>query len=374
MFLIIAKLCIFCYNVDNRKILGRISMESVFEAYFDHRKQVFKEAVGVNKRYRISKTLYLISGILFLIACGLYILSQEVYLTTAYLMLGGFFIIMSAFFNDIYLNAMRKNANKTYGNAPVGYAFGEEYFLVMSSVVNSSVSYAAIDHIIETEDNYFLFLNKTSSYPVPKNAFTKGEAAYFANFIAIKTGKLIEKSSYKAKNDTAKKIIAIAVVSVYLVLCVVASAFVRGMDNTFTVDNYSIVLTNQFTEINSECLFEAYSDEVSIYTYAYDYESVKEYYETDTDDILEFIKFEMEDIKKNYENTVIISGPMMLPNDSAAYCYLCDVDGERYGYCDVVSISGDTYYLTSFACDENDLERLEQQLYDWAGTINVSDN
>lgn len=100
-------------------------------------------------------------------------------------------IILSFFFLWRFLHPISEVAkdfksDKIQNKKEFTFLFYEKYFKVRNQLKYEIVKYSKLHKIFETDDFFYLYLDKTHSILVSKSGFIKGSSSEFSNFIKKK--------------------------------------------------------------------------------------------------------------------------------------------------------------------------------------------
>ncbi len=238
----------------------------------------------------LSKTkaniIYLVMGALmaFLIYPLITIFDTEDTATTGIMTFGMIMIIFGIWFDKLFLS--KRAVIKAQGKAslsPSKITFSDEGINFQSEFENSTLNYSVYEKIVETEEAFYLFLGKNQANIVGKEEFVFGTIEDFRTFIAEKTGKKVGFVSV-AKKSVTRAIVATVVASALAIGTMFGANFIKNKNQsvgkTFSVENYSITLTQSFEEqTNTEAFLTVYSEskKISVYVYYYSNEELEEY-------------------------------------------------------------------------------------------------
>lgn len=91
-----------------------------------------------------------------------------------------------------------KNSKKVRHSQEFIFKFYEKYFLIYSKKIYTKVKYNRLYKIFETDEFYYLYIDKEHSYLISKNGFEIGTEKEFNKFIN-------KKCKFKVKNKKNKK-------------------------------------------------------------------------------------------------------------------------------------------------------------------------
>ena len=84
---------------------------------------------------------------------------------------------------------MKKGWSKyPYQNKPVSYCFYDDVFYELVNGEEEPLFYSMVWKVLEDRCRYYLFIDDTFAYILPKAAFSVGDATSFATFISEKLG------------------------------------------------------------------------------------------------------------------------------------------------------------------------------------------
>lgn len=102
-----------------------------------------------------------------------------------------FFIIFACFLAYQFIHPMQKNTKEFHSDKVQNglintYSFYEKYFVVKNKMGNDKISYYKLYRIFETENYFYLYLDKVNILVLDKSEFLLGTVQNFKKFIKHK--------------------------------------------------------------------------------------------------------------------------------------------------------------------------------------------
>ena len=270
-------------------------------------------------------------------------------------------------FADLYYGSLSyHNANKKAHNIPVRLTFTEDYFISESDISSGTSRYDGFLDVMEGPNIFALYVSRASAVVVPKDCFTEGTVDDFREFLTRKIGPV------RRVQPSGKQRIWGSVLGVAFVLAMVGSLFLNKAWNSRLVrydrTPYHICLPAYFEVYEDENYhFTAYSDEVTVYTYSESQKDLHSYgiYNIET----------LEDYVDNfvYDYSIVDYTTTTLENGTICLTYTEEYNDFSYFYCDAITKSGDTFWITEFYCAGSEKDEYEPQFLKWAKTIEIAE-
>ncbi|MGN1081583.1 MAG: YcxB family protein [Acutalibacteraceae bacterium] len=346
-------------------------MESFFDAVVTVDKAVCREFGGIaRKKNKALFVLYIIGWVALVIGCPLVIFFGIDELLYSVSFIGLFYVVWYMFIDITLGNNSYKGIDKRFHGGSVSYYFNDNDIHICSQFENSSLSYAAVVDVCESDNLFALYTGANAALLIPKGSFVKGSVDDFRNFISMKTGKPV--TTIKYKKNTGKKVLgiagAIAVYAVAVIGGIAARQAVLEKEKTFTSGDYSITLTAEFeqteydefdfsAETNGACVYSFKVARDELVQYGYDGEITMEEY--------------IESVLSSFDDINEVTEIKSLDNGMLYVTYASEADGELYFYTDIFTQSEDAFWGTEFYCFYEDKADYEQKFIDWGKTVTI---
>lgn len=137
-----------------------------------------------NEEYAISEFIYTIGYTIFLFFCGILLILNKDFLP-------GIIILILGIIFVVYRNVHPKKIEKEQREKikqPIKnkYKFYNYYFETINEKGNSTTFYFKIYKIIETNSNYYIYVNKDFAFVIDKKGFLIGDTEEFTKFLKRK--------------------------------------------------------------------------------------------------------------------------------------------------------------------------------------------
>lgn len=178
-------------------IFGGIYLKILFKNETKYNKEIYENFLNFhNKKFHFKYTLYTAAIIMLLIFC----LSLQVkYHNYTLAILFGIFL--SAFFLWRFLHPFsiaqkELKSNKIENKKTFYFIFYEDKFKIRDNENYNIMPYFKLYKIFETEDFFYLYIDKTHSFVLNKNGFLIGNSNDFSTFIKKKCKSKYHKELY----------------------------------------------------------------------------------------------------------------------------------------------------------------------------------
>ena len=164
-----------------------IILKVLFKNRTKYSEEVYNQFLEFHRnKFKFSYTLY---TALIMIALFYFISMQVIYhnLTLAIVLC----IVMSVFFLWRYLKPISE-VSKDYKSDTIQqqqsftFLFYSNHFIIRNNMCYESIKYSNLHRIFETNDFFYLYIDKRHSYIISKSGFLKGTSNDFASFIKKK--------------------------------------------------------------------------------------------------------------------------------------------------------------------------------------------
>ena len=177
-------------------------MEELFENKTKYTKEQYNTFMQVHQsEYIVEEIAYMLFNILFFgLTMILAFRSKEIILGIA-IVIG---LIVYIWYKFIWSQKrVKKNTEngKLSGDFVNTYKFYKRYFGVENQEGNAQILYFKIYRVVETKDNYYIYITRNNAFIVSKNGFTKGDNIEFSKFIK---GKTITRYKNRIRRSQAK--------------------------------------------------------------------------------------------------------------------------------------------------------------------------
>lgn len=137
-----------------------------------------------DKEYAISELIYTIGYTIFLVFCGILLVLNKDLIAGIFVLCLGIAFFM---YRNIHPKKLEKEQRKKI-KQPIKnkYNFYNHYFETYNAEGNSTTFYFKIYKIIETNDSYYIYVNREFAFMVSKKGFVKGDVKSFTKFLKKK--------------------------------------------------------------------------------------------------------------------------------------------------------------------------------------------
>ena len=348
-------------------------MTERFRATIRTDRQAYMESGAViSKRTRAGKILIAVGLIYILTGIGGLIIDYG-YLRIAksflWIICGSVILGVRFFYPFILGRKIKKASEKKFSSVMPTYYFNEEDIHIVSELENSSVSYAAIKEIVETENVFMLFVNKNTAFCIPKNCI-ENLTCDARDFFERKIGKPVIKQKTITKGKALLRSIAVFLAaSVFIASYSTYQEIKMSKPEKFEFENYSVTLDGHFyDDYEEDDYFAIYSEIVSIDIYRQTEKDAMEEYNCKSIDLKSYTEH-------LYEWLQISDGSEIKKlDDNALYFTYSDGDEIYNSYYFVcVHYADGVFWETDFCCAEGMRNIYEEQILEWAKTVKIKD-
>ena len=278
--------------------------------------------------------------------------------------LGIFFVFYYYFAPSILGSALLKSQSKKNLAKETTYYFSDNCFRAETCDSSSVIDYSAVESLLETDELYCLYVNKTSAFIVPKNSI-ENPLCDVKMFLESRVGQPFTFVKKKSAGKAAAKIIGIFILSIFLTLLALGIADIQlDKPQTFCYENYSITLDRHFTdwEENQNDDYSLASDEVTFILDRYTQRDMNYLYDAEN--------ITLQEIIKDFCSDIFVLDRKNDSSDNYIIKYLYDGDdGIKYFNIACFQQIGDDYWVTQICCEEYFKEDYEEKFEKWISTI-----
>lgn len=279
----------------------------------------------------------------------------------------GLIFLVLYFLAPVYVGrSTHKSRSKNDFVKEIVYSFNENNFSV-STVVSSSVyEYSAIDELYETEEIFYLFINKNAAFIIPKKSI-ENPLCDVRMFLESKVGKKFIYVKKKSSGKAVAKSIGIVIASIAVAMVAWGIAdFQLDEPQTFSYKSYSITADRHLTEWEDN-YYSSYSLTSSDVTL-----TVDNYTQEYIDNELQKGNASLEDFTKYYCEDGQVKSAKKINHYTYNVSYYDSDDGFDYYNAVCIQQIDDEYWITHIYCDK-DLEESYSEKFDkWISSITIS--
>lgn len=162
-------------------------MEKLFENTTTYNSKIYAEFVKFhNQKYNLKYNLYTLFMLILIAFC---IVSQflhgNIHLGILFVIIMFSFLIFRVF-HPYFFVKKEANSNKVKKQLTNKYSFYDNYMEIKNLTGKVKIKYYKLYKIFETEDYFYLYINKNYSYVLSKSNFSIGTAEDFYKFMKKK--------------------------------------------------------------------------------------------------------------------------------------------------------------------------------------------
>lgn len=166
---------------------NEILMNKLFENTTTYTPDIYREFVEFhNRKYNLKYHLYTLFILALIVFC---MVSQFLYgniaLGIAFVFVMVFFLFWRVF-HPYFFVKKEANSNKVKKHLKNTYSFYDNYMEIQNSKDTIRLKYYKLHKIFDTENNFYLYLNKNHSFVLAKNGFSIGNVDDFYGFMKKK--------------------------------------------------------------------------------------------------------------------------------------------------------------------------------------------
>lgn len=173
-------------HLINYNVLGDI-MNKLFENTTTYTSDVYREFVEFhNKKYNLNYNLYTLFMLALIVFCMVLQFSySNVSLGILFLLIMIVFLIWRVF-HPFFFVKKEANSDKVKKQLTNTYSFYDNYIEIKNDNDSFNLRYFKLHKVFETENNFYLYINKNYSFVLDKNGFSIGNPDLFYDFIKKK--------------------------------------------------------------------------------------------------------------------------------------------------------------------------------------------
>lgn len=162
-------------------------MEKLFENTTTYTSDIYKEFVEFhNKKYNFRYHLYTMFILFLIVFCMvLQFLYGNITLGIIFVFVMVFFLLYRVFHPYLFVKKEAKS-DKIQKQLKNTYSFYDNYMEIKNNKNIVKLKYFKLYKIFETENNFYLYINKNYSYVLTKDGFTTGNPEKFYKFLKKK--------------------------------------------------------------------------------------------------------------------------------------------------------------------------------------------
>lgn len=162
-------------------------MEKLFENTTTYTSDVYAEFVRFhNQKYNLKYNLYTLFMLVLIVFC---MVSQFLYgnilLGIAFVFFMIIFLIWRVFHPSFFVKK-EANSDKVKKQLKNTYSFYDKYMQIKNTKDNIKLNYYKLYKVFETENYFYLYINKNYSFVLSKDGFSIGNSSEFYKFIKNK--------------------------------------------------------------------------------------------------------------------------------------------------------------------------------------------
>lgn len=163
-------------------------MEKLFENTTTYTKDVYAEFVQFhNQKYNLKYNLYTLFVLALIVFCMvLQFLYDNIGLGILFVIFMGVFLFWRVF-HPYFFVKKEANSSKVKNQMKNTYSFYDRYLEIKNSTDDVKLPYFKLYKVFETENYFYLYINKNYSFVLSKDGFSIGNAEDFYGFIKKKT-------------------------------------------------------------------------------------------------------------------------------------------------------------------------------------------
>ena len=166
--------------------MKEIKNEILFKNETTCTQKEYKDFLKVQeKEYALSEFLYTFGYTIFFIIFGFILIgSKDIGTGLIIILLGVLFFVYRNWYPNYLKSKQKKKVKNPLRNT---YSFYKNYFTTSNKEGTSTTLYFRIHRVIETKNNFYIYLNKECAFVVSKNGFILGKGMDFSTFLRKKT-------------------------------------------------------------------------------------------------------------------------------------------------------------------------------------------
>lgn len=177
-------------------------MEELFENKTKYLQEEYETFLKVHqKEYAASEYAYILFNLIFFGCCAAIAFKEKEIILGIVLVVGLLIYIWYKFFRPARRMQEDLESEKLSGNFVNTYKFYKKYFKVENTEGNAQLAYIGLYRVVETNENYYIYISRDNAFIVSKKGFTKGNEKEFSKFIR---GKVFMKYKNRMKRGQAK--------------------------------------------------------------------------------------------------------------------------------------------------------------------------
>lgn len=166
-------------------------MEKLFENTTTYTPEIYHEFVKFhNKKYNFKYHLYTLAILICIIFCMVsQFLNNNIFMGILFVFVMVIFLLYRVY-HPYFLTKKEASSDKVKKQLRNTYSFYDKYMEIKNSNDTIKLKYHKLYKIFETENYFYLYLNKTYSFVLDKNSFSVGSSEDFYKFMKRKLFKL----------------------------------------------------------------------------------------------------------------------------------------------------------------------------------------
>ncbi len=162
-------------------------MEKLFENTTTYNIDVYKEFVNFhNKKYNMKYNLYTLFMLFLIIFCMvLQFRYANIFLGICFVFIMGIFLFWRVFHPTFFVKK-EASSSKVKNQMKNTYSFYDKYMTIKNSKDNIKLNYYKLYKVFETENYFYLYINKNYSFVLAKDTFSVGDPNEFYKFMKKK--------------------------------------------------------------------------------------------------------------------------------------------------------------------------------------------
>lgn len=162
-------------------------MEKLFENTTTYNIDVYKEFVNFhNRKYNMKYHSYTLFTLMLIVFCMVLQFKYENFLLgTSFVLLMIVFLTWRVFHPTFFVKK-EANSSKVKNQMKNTYSFYDKYMTIKNSKDDIKLNYYKLYKVFETENYFYLYINKNYSFVLSKDTFSVGNPNKFYKFIKKK--------------------------------------------------------------------------------------------------------------------------------------------------------------------------------------------
>lgn len=162
-------------------------MNKLFENTTTYTRELYKEFVEFhNRKYNLKYNSYTLFVLILIVFCMvLQFYYNEILLGCIFILFLMVFLVWRVF-HPIFFVKKEANSNKVKKQLTNTYSFYDNYMEIKNNTDCFSLKYYKIHKVFETDNYFYLYINKNYSFVLSKNTFSIGDPNNFYSFIKSK--------------------------------------------------------------------------------------------------------------------------------------------------------------------------------------------